>query len=235
MKIVSLLSALGKAAQMAAPALGRALRDEDESVKMIAITFFTDSEGEDALLNQLPAQLKRELLPEFLREVKAGGDYGLRNNAALALRFYPEEREVVVPVLTTALSDRVPIVQIAAAEALHRVAPDVVASEGVVPVVIGVLRNPDDQIAYRAAILLGKMGEKPALTVPALIESVQGTNRLVASSAASALGCFPQHAELIVPVLLRAYQDTNGIVSRRASGAALKKVAPQVANSLGIE
>jgi len=97
------------------------------------------------------------------------------------------------------------------------------------------LRNPDDPIAYRAAILLGKMAENPALTVPALIESVQSTNKLVASSAASALGSFPQHAELIVPVLLQAYQDTNRVVSRRESGGALKKVAPQIAKSLGIK
>lgn len=234
MRVVSLLSSLGKDAQGAVPAMARALKDEDESVRAIAITFFSDTEGEDALLNQMPVLQKRKLLPEFIRALGSGRNWGLRNNAALALKYYPEEREMVVPALTNALSDPMPQVRIVAAESLHRVDPGAAASEGVVQVVIDIVRNPDDQIAYRAAELLGRMAEQPALAVPALIESVQGTNRLVASSAASALGNFPDHAEVILPVLLQAYQDTNSVVSRRASGGALKKVAPKMAEGMGI-
>ena len=141
---------------------------------------------------------------------------------------------MVIPALTNALNDPMPQVRIVAAESLYRVAIDAVTTAGVVPVVIAVLRNPDDQIASRAAQLLGKMGKHPALTVPALIERVRGTNSLVASSAASALGSFPEHADLIVPVLLQAYQNTNGVVSRRATGRALKKIAPETAASVGL-
>jgi hypothetical protein len=235
MKIVSLLSGLGKDAQGAVPAMARALKDENESVQAIAITFFTDTEGEDALLNQLQTLQKRALLPEFIRALGAGRDWGLRNNAALALKYYPEERAVVVPALTNALNDSMPNVRIVAAESLQRVAPGAAASEEVVRVVIDILRNPDDQIAYRAAELLAKMADQPALAVPALIEGVQGTNRLVASSAAGALGNFPAHAAVIVPILIQAYQDTNSIVSRRASGGALKKIAPEMAGSMGIK
>jgi len=234
MRVLSLLSSLGKDALAAAPAVSRALRDEDESVRAIAIGFFTDTEDEDALLNQLPARQKQKLLPDFARALEAGRDWGLRNNAALALRYYPEDRSVVVPALANALSDPVPQVRMVAAESLHGVAPDAIARKGVVPVVIGILRDPDDQIASRAARLLGEMAENPDLTVPALVESVQGTNRLVASSAASALGRFPEYSDLIVPVLLQAFQDTNSPVSRRASGGALKQISPEVAASVGL-
>jgi len=225
---------LGKDAQAAAPAVGQALRDEDESVRAIAIGFFTDTEDEDALLNQLAARQKQKLLPDFVRALESGRDWGLRNNAALALRYYPEDRSVVVPALADALSDPVPQVRMVAAESLHGIAPDAIAREGVVLVVISILREPDDQIASRAARLLGEMAENPDLTVPALVESVQGTNRLVASSAASALGRFPEYSDLIVPVLLQAYQDTNSPVSRRASGGALQQISPEVAASAGL-
>lgn len=234
MKVISLLSNFGRDAQEAVPAMSRALKDKDEAVQQIAVCFFIDAEGDDALLNRLSTELKRELLPEFIRALGNGRDWGLRNNAALALRYYPEERKMVVPALAKALKDPTPRVRIVAAESLHCVASDVVRTEEVVRVVIGVLRHPDDQIAYRAAALLGKMREHSALTVPALIESVHSRNCLVASSAASALGSFPEHAELIVPVLLGAYHDTNSVVSRWASGGALKKIAPDLAASIGL-
>ena len=235
MAVVSLLSSLGKDAQAAAPAVSRALRDEDESVRAIAIGFFTDTEDEDALLNQLPARQKQKLLPDFARALEAGRDWLLRHNAALALRYYPEDRSMVVPALANAMSDPVPQVRMVAAESLHSVAPAAAATEGVVRAVIDILKSPDDQIAYRAADLLGTMAEQPVLTVPALIESVQGTNRLVASTAAAALGNFPDYADIVVPILLQAYQNTNSVVSRREIGGALKKIAPEAAASVGLK
>ncbi|MBL9171431.1 MAG: HEAT repeat domain-containing protein [Verrucomicrobiales bacterium] len=234
MKVVDLLSSLRKDVHAAVPAMAQALKDEDDSVQALAITFFTSTEDEDALLNQLPALQKRKLLPEFIRALGSVSHWGLRNNAALALKYFPDEPEVVLSALTNALNDPMPQVRIVAAGSLHRVAPDAAAADRVVSVVIGILRNSDDQIAHRAAELLGKIGKASALTVPALIESVQGTNRLVASAAASALGSFPDQAEKIVPVLLHAYQNTNGVVSRRMSGRALKKLAPEAAVSLGL-
>lgn len=234
MNIIGLLSGLGKDAQMAVPAMARALRDETAGVQMLAINFFTDTEGEDALLNQLPDEEKRRHLPDFVSAIENSRDWGVRNNAAVALSYYPDEREVVVPVLANALSDPVPTVRLVAARALHRVAPDAVLTEEVVPAVIIVLGDPDAQVAAEAARLLGVLGEEPSLAVPALIQSAQGTNCLVASAAANAFGSFPDQAEIIVPVLLQAYQDTNRIVSRRAITRALNKVDPAAAVNAGM-
>lgn len=225
MRLVDLLSSLGKDALEAAPVMAKALKDKTPGVRMNALSFFIDEE-EDAFLH-LPKETKRKLLPEFIRAIEDPLKPGLRNNAALALRYYPEQREIVTPVLVKALGDPVPKIRLLAAAALHRVAPDTLSEKGVVPVVIEVLKDPDGQVAYQAALLLGKIGKEPSLAVPALLKSVQGSNGLVASMAAHALGNFPDEVDVIVPVLLRVYQDTNSVVSRRASVDALKQLAPE--------
>ena len=70
MNLVDLLSRLSKDAKAATPAMVRALRDEDPSVRQIAITFFTWGEDEQCLLNQLEPVAKRAVLPEFLRAMQ---------------------------------------------------------------------------------------------------------------------------------------------------------------------
>jgi HEAT repeat protein len=152
-------------------------------------------------------------LPDFIRAVEdTGANWSPRNNATIALKYYPERREVVAPVLVKALQDPVPKVRMCAAESLYRIAPDLITKAGVVPVVIGVLKNPDDQIAWRAASLLGQMRIDPALAVPALIESLENKSSLVASTAAQALAGFKGQAETIIPALEKATrrEDTAG-------------------------
>src|SRR5262249_32915255 len=100
----------------------RALRDEDHSVRQIAITFFTQGEDEHSLLNQMEARAKRDLLPEFIR-VMQDDQSGVRNNAIVALRYYPEQAQVVVPVMEKALQDPNPNVGRLAADALKRIDP----------------------------------------------------------------------------------------------------------------
>jgi hypothetical protein len=121
-KVVRLLSRLSKDAESATPVMVRALKDEDHSVRQIAITFFTSGEDEHSLLNQMRPRAKRDLLPEFVRAMQ-DANWGVRNNAAIALRYYPEEAQVVVPVLVKALQDPDLRVRRLAAEALRRVDP----------------------------------------------------------------------------------------------------------------
>src|SRR5438128_835943 len=204
---IDLLSSLGKDAELAAPAVARALKSEDIGVRQSAISFFTSPVNEDALLNRMKQKEKRRLLSDFIRAVEdKGANWGLRNNAALALKYYPEQAQTVAPVLIKALQDPSPWVRQCAAESLYRVAPDLMSKSGVVPIVIGVLKDPDDQIAWRAAFLLGEMRAQPALAVPALIESLENTNSLVASTAVQALVRFKEYREMIVPALEKAAQ-----------------------------
>lgn len=122
MNVVQLLSRLSKDAKEAAPVMARALRDDDHSVRQLAITFFTAGEDEHCLLNQMQAGAKRRLLPDFIRAMQDPNP-GVRNNAAIALRYYPEEAETVVPVLVHALQDPVPKVRKVAAAALKAIDP----------------------------------------------------------------------------------------------------------------
>jgi hypothetical protein len=122
LNVVRLLSRLSKDAESATPVMVRALKDEDHSVRQIAITFFTSGEDEHSLLNQMEPRAKRDLLPEFVRAMQ-DANWGVRNNAAVALRYYPEEAPVVVPVLVKALQDPDPRVRRLAATALRRVDP----------------------------------------------------------------------------------------------------------------
>jgi HEAT repeat protein len=217
MCLVDLLSRLGNDAQSATPAMIRALNDGASGVRQIAISFFTWGEDENARLNLMPEKEKRKLLPEFVR-LAQDLESGVRNNTALALRYYPEQGEIVAPVLVKALQDPIPQVRMCAAESLNRVAPDLIAKAGVVPVVIGVLKDPDDQIAYRAAQLLGDMRVEPALAVPALIEALENINTLVAATAAQALVKFKESADTIIPALEKAAQRKDN-VSGYAKGA----------------
>jgi hypothetical protein len=130
MKVVDLLSRLSKDATLATPAMAQALKDEDPAVRQIAITFFTQGEDEHSLLNLMDPGTKRALLPEFVRAMQ-DDNWGVRNNAAIALRYYPEQAQVVVPVLLKALQDPVPKVRQLAADALKRIDPGAAAKAGV--------------------------------------------------------------------------------------------------------
>ena len=219
MCVVSLLARLGKDARLATPAMARVLKYDDADVRTVAMAFFTLPEDANALLNELEGKEKSKLLSDLIRAVEdKRANWALRHNAALALKYYPEQRETVAPVLVNALKDPVPWVRQCAAESLNQVAPDMMVKAGVVPIVIGVLKDPNDQIAYRAAQLLGEMRQEPALVVPALIESLENSNSLVASTAAQALVKFKEQAELIIPALEKAAQREDN-VSGYAKGA----------------
>ncbi len=142
--IADLLWRLGDNAKSAAPAMARALHDEDAAVRQHAIYFFTagGTGSENALLNQMPEAEKRKLLPDFVRSMKEADS--LNDGAAVALGYFPEQRNVVAPVLVNVLSKwglrEVPLedwthaipelgalssrVYVAARESLKRIAPD---------------------------------------------------------------------------------------------------------------
>ena len=117
-----------------------------------------------------------------------------------------------------ALQDPAPQVRLLAAEALNCVAPDAAEKAGAISVVIEVLKDPDDQVAYRAAEYLREFQRQPELAVPALIETLQNTNTLVACTAIWSLQRFTNQAETIIPALKKAAQreDIVGGWAKRA-------------------
>jgi len=231
LKLVSLLSSLGNDARSATPAMGRALKDENPDVRALAISFFTGPEDEHALLNQLDKSQKRKLLPALIAALQDNTpSWSVRNNAALALRYYPEAARVVVPALTKALQDPIPQVRLLAAAALLRVDADAARKAGAARVVISILKEPDAQVAYWAARLLGDVQAQPELAVPALLECLRQTNTLVASQAVWSLEQFRSKADLILPALKEAAQRKDSVagyakaaVSRLEAGAPVNR------------
>jgi hypothetical protein len=126
MTVVDILSRLSPDAKPAIPAMTRALKDESDSVRQIAINFFTSGEDEHALLNQMEPAAKRDLLPLFIAAMQED-NWGVRNNALVALRYYPEQASVVVPVLLKALNDPVPQVRKLATNTFKRIDPTAAA------------------------------------------------------------------------------------------------------------
>jgi hypothetical protein len=233
MNLISLIDRLGETALPAAPAMYKALDDEADSVRQIAIGFFTGDENEKSPLNRIPAADKRKILPLFLRAAQDRSNWGLRNNAMGALGYYPEERDVVAPVLIGALQDTQVNVRMRAAESLFKVAPDAMRDDKAFSVVSAVLKDPDDQVAWRAAALLGRMKIRPGESVTALIAGVDDPSTLVACESVQALGRFPEQKQWIVPALLRAMQNTNKNVAGWA-GSVLKGLDPAAAAGAGV-
>jgi HEAT repeat protein len=228
MCVISLLKQFGKDAKPVEPAIARALRDDDSGVRQIAIGCYEE------LLGAMTDREKLARLPDFIRAMQ-DSDWGIRNNAVVALRFYADQLTMVVPVLIKALQDPEIHVRMLAAEALAHIDLSAAIHSGAVPIAIQILRDPNDQVAYQAAELLGTMGQEPDLAVPALVEAMHGTNALVATMAARALGKFPAKADVIVPVLVKAFQETNSIISRWALTAALKEIDPTNAPEPGVK
>ncbi len=181
MCVIDLLSRLGKDAKPVEPAIARALDDDDAGVRLSALGCY-----ESGLLEVIGEKDKAARLPAFLRAMQ-DSDWAIRNNAAVALWFYPGQTQVVVPVLITALRDSDIHVRLLAAKALVHMDLHAGIRAGVIPILINILKDRNDQVAYQAAGVLGDMGKEAASAVPDLIESSQGTNSLVADSAARAL------------------------------------------------
>jgi hypothetical protein len=130
MTVADVLSRMGRDAMLAAPAMTRALKDEDPAVRQIAITFFTAGEDDNAPLNHMDAETKKDLLKIFILFMQDSHE-GVRNNTVVALRYYPEQAQTVDPVLIKALQDPSPQIRRLAADALKRIDPAAAAKSGV--------------------------------------------------------------------------------------------------------
>ena len=212
--LVSLLGSLGSDAKSAVSVMiGTARNDEADSVRQSAIGYFIS--GGERLMNQLPANEKKALLPALISAIQDAGNWGLRGNAAIVLKHYPEQHEVVAPVLVKALQDPQAVVRVSAAEALNWVAPEVAKQAGATSMLVAMAQNSDDQLASKAVAALGHLGSQPDLAVPALIEALHSTNTLIGCEAVWALEWAPKefspYSDTIIPALTIAAQRTDSV------------------------
>jgi hypothetical protein len=202
MSVISLLCSMETNAWPAWRAAARALDDENDAVRQSALNFFTWREGNSVCLNQMPAHDKKKLLPLFVSALESRG--ALPNNAALALRYYPEEKPVVVPALAKGLSHPNPDVRLTVAESLNRIDPAAAGRVGVVKALEALMLQPDERIAWRAASELRNCRHDADEAVAALIKALRSTNAEVSCVAVWSLETFRSHADVIIPELRKA-------------------------------
>jgi hypothetical protein len=134
--VTELLSRLSPDAPLATPVMIRALRDEDERVRMCVINFFTAGStrrapvATNAPLATMDREIKKSLLPEFIRALQDQNP-GVRNNALVALRYYREAASVAGPAVTKALQDPEIMVRSLATNVLKEIDPAAAAKAGI--------------------------------------------------------------------------------------------------------
>lgn len=107
-----------------------------------------------------------------------------------------------------------------------------------VPALIEVLKNPDCNIRWRAAWVLGDMASEANAAVGALAEALQDEDAQVRMYAALALGEIGKAAKLAVPPLMAALQDREEYVriyaasALRRLGTEAKVAVPSLMNAL---
>jgi len=222
MRIVQLLAALSKDAMGALSVMTDALEDEQGTVRALAITYFTWGEDDAVLLNQLKTTQRDRLLPIFIGLAHDPKHSSVRNNAFLALRYFPEAKTALQPVLTQGLKDPDTKVRLMALDTFEGIDPASAILKGGVPVAIEILGQADGQAAHRAtaAAILGRLHAAPELSIPALLQAVQGQESFVADTATRALGDFPVHAADILPSL----KKLQRIQRKSVTPATLEKV-----------
>jgi len=95
-----------------------------------------------------------------------------------------------------------------------------------VPVLLGCLRDRDEDLAASAASSLGRLATEPGRVVPTLAGSLQHPAPYVRRKAAAALGKFSQGARAAVPSLIEALKDSDSSVRDEATNSLLK-IAPE--------
>ncbi len=236
--LVALISSLGREADIAAQAMiDVVLNDESPEIRQSAINFFNNTEDQNSRLNKLPLSEKARLLRGLLSSLKDESNWGLRNNAAISLRFYPERRDLVGPALEAALTDPERQVRMLAADGLNRIDPERGRKAGATEKLADISKHPDPQIAHRAVAALGRTGADPTIAIPALIEALGSTNDLVACQAVWSLewapNDFDSRAKEIVAALTTAAarKDNPGGYAR----VALKRWQPRVEASRSVD
>jgi RNA polymerase sigma factor (sigma-70 family) len=202
----------------AIPEVIKLLKSEnDDEVRAGELGFF------EIPIRSMSEKEKTALLPELVRSLH-GNKSDVRNNALVALQYYSDRKETVIPLIIQSFQDPSPLVRMMAVKALYQIDPQNTARTNFVPVLVGCLNGPQDSTAVNeSVIMLGSLHRAPDLAVPALVQALQSDQNWVRANAAAALGRFGGQARAAVPALKKALEDSDANVRRQAA-AALKGI-----------
>ena len=168
---------------------------------------------------------KSALFPELIRAMQSR-DTSVRNNALVALQYYPGQTDIVVPLMVKSLQDSNPQVRVTAIKALNQFDPQNAAASDFVPILIGCITGPAGDtpgVANDAVIELGQLHRDPDLAVPALIQTLRSDDIYLRQNSAAALGKFGHQAKPALNALHQALEDPNANVRKQAANA-LKRI-----------
>jgi HEAT repeat protein len=181
------VEALVRIGESAVPALGEALKDQGEWVRV----------GAAEALGRIGPEAK-SAVPALVEALK-DQIVGVRRRAAEALGIIGSEAKSAVPALVEALKGQDAEVREGAAEALGRIGPE---AKSAVPALGEALKDQDKWVRLRAAEALGIIGPAAKSAVPALVEALKDQDVWVRQEAAWALGIIGPAAKSAVPALL---------------------------------
>ena len=95
-----------------------------------------------------------------------------------------------------------------------------------VPILIGYLRERNENLARFSAMTLGHLRPQPDLVVPAMIDALQDSRPSSRRVAAEALGQYGDQARPAVPALLDALNDMDKLTCKATTNA-LRVIAPE--------
>jgi RNA polymerase sigma factor (sigma-70 family) len=193
--------------------------EKDDSVRAIEFSFFSTP------FKSMSEKEKAALLPELIRGLQSS-DSAVRNNVLVALQYYTDQKEVVVPLIVNTLQDPVSGVRLMAAQALNQIDPQNPARTNLVTVVAGCITGPTGNMPgtpNEAVVFLGELHREPEVAVPVLIQSLESSNIYVRQNSAAALSRFGGQAKSAVPALTKALEDPNPNV-RSWAKTALKRI-----------
>ncbi|MGA2854322.1 MAG: sigma-70 family RNA polymerase sigma factor, partial [Verrucomicrobiota bacterium] len=198
----SLLDQLGNNAKSAIPEIINLLKTEkDDGVREIELGYF------EGPIERMDEKEKAALFPELLRGLQSENS-SVRNNSLVALQYYPNQSDIVIPLMVKALQDPIPGVRVMAIKALNKVDPQNAASSSFVAVLVGCLTDTQGA-ANDAVIMLGELHREPDLAVPALTQILQNSAAsYLRNNSAAALGRFGGQAKPAVSALQKALEDS---------------------------
>ena len=219
-------TALGK---LALPALLRATKDQDRTVRQAAVAALVQ------LARAEPETQRRH--PELVLGLAAAlrdPDAGVRGNAVRGLAVSGETARPAVPALAAALLDSDATVRVLSARALIRIQPGPASRATAMPVILKSLSDPARSARWAATEALVEVQGEPAAIVPALAERLQQDPfNQVRIAAARALRQLGDSAQPALPALLTALTDPDSGV-RNVAAAALKRINPEAAAKAGV-
>jgi len=218
MCVADLLGFLGSDAISAVPDIINQMKiEKDDGVLQCELCFF-DRDG--LIETRMIEKDKAALFPELLRAIESE-NFGFRYNALIALQYYPNQTDILIPLMVKSLKDSDMRMRVEAVRALNKIDPQNASKSDLVPVLIGCL--PDTWADNEAVRALGELHRDANLAVPALIGSLQSEKSYLRNNSASALGKFGGQARLAIPALEKALNDSDPTV-RRLAADSLKQI-----------